>query len=177
MDGSLDTGAGVTLTLSGGVLNGNGLINGDVFVGGGSGLASFRPGHSPGHFTINGALAVGANGELELQVQRLADGSLAWDRVSAASISFLDGATVRFEIGAGVATRQAQTLGFLDCGSGCNFASGVHWVIDGAPAGTTLAFTSSGLQLNVSAVPEPATLLLWLAGLVVLGAGRARARR
>ena len=174
VDGSVDTSAGVTLTLSGGVLNGNGLINGDVFVGGGAGIASFRPGHSPGHFTINGALAVGANGELELQVQRLADGSLAWDRVSAASVSFLDGATVRFEIGSGVATSRPQTLGFLDCGSGCNFAAGVHWVVDGAPAGTTLAFTSSGLQLNVSAVPEPATVLLWLVGLAALAGFRAR---
>ncbi|MFG6488661.1 hypothetical protein ACG04R_18395 [Roseateles sp. BYS78W] len=177
VDGSLDTGVGNTLTLSGGVLNGNGLINGDVFVGGGAGIASFRPGHSPGHFTINGALTLGNNGELELQVQRLADGSLAWDRVSAASISFLDGATVRFEIGGGVVTTQAQTLGFLDCGSGCSFAPGVHWVVDGAPAGTTLAFGSSGLQLNVSAVPEPATVLLWLGGLLALAGFKRRTAR
>ncbi len=179
VDGTLDAnqggGPGAVVSLLGGVLSGTGSINGALFVGGGPTTASFEPGHSPGHFTVDGAITLGDKSELELQVEREADGALAWDRVSGSSISFLDGSTVRFIIGSGVADSNLQTLSFLDCGSGCSFSSKVNWVIDGAP-GATVAFGSNGLSLSIAAVqavPEPAIWALSLAGLALV-AGQSR---
>ena len=179
VDGALDTGVGVTTRITGGTLNGTGLINGDTFMGGGPTTAVFAPGHSPGQFTVNGALTLGAMSELALQVERGADGSLASDRVSASSISFLDGSTVHFLVGGGVAGASPQTLSFLDCGGGCSYGTQVRWIIDGAP-GSTITFGSNGLSLTVAAllpVPEVATWVMWLTGLVGLGTAVSKGRR
>lgn len=170
VDGTLDTFGG-DVVLTGGSLDGKGTINGDTFVGGGPGFAFFRPGHSPGSFTINGQLVIADHGELELQVERLADGSLAWDQVSASNMQFLAGGRVHIVVGAGVAGAQLQTLSFFDCGAGCNFASGTSFVVDGA-AGAQVQFSAGGLVLSVpvaQAVPEPASAALLLAGLLLLG--------
>ena len=188
VDGTLDTFGG-DVVISGGSLNGNGTINAGVLladgsrdgrfqVGGGPGFAFFRPGHSPGSVTIHGQLVIAARGELELQVERLADGSLAWDQVNASSVRVLDGGKVHVVIGAGVATDQLQTLSFLGCGAGCNFADGTAFVIDGA-AGAQYQFGAGGFTLNLppaQAVPEPAAATLLLAGLLVLP-GQARSKR
>jgi hypothetical protein len=181
VDGTLDTFGG-NVVLSGGSLNGNGTINAGVLladgsrdghfqVGGGTGVAFFRPGHSPGHFTVNGQLVIAEHGELELQVERLADGSLAWDEVSASRMQFLPGSTVHIVIGAGVAADQLAPLTFLACGSGCDFASGTQFVVDGA-AGVQVQFGAGGLAL--APVPEPGSTALLLAGLLLL---RQRAHR
>jgi uncharacterized membrane protein len=184
VDGTLDTFGGDVL-ITGGTLNGNGNINtgvtlpngsvsnGSFVVGGGPGFAFFRPGHSPGSFTVNGELTMASNGEMELQVERLADGTLAWDHVSASSISFLTGSRIHFSVGPGVASASAQSLDFLSCGSGCSFGADVAFIVDGAP-GATFSVGAAGLQLTIAAVPEPSQALLWLAG---LGAGVGFMRR
>jgi hypothetical protein len=181
VDGQLDTYGG-SVTLNGGSLNGSGTINtgvtlsdgsvatGRFVVGGGPGFAYFQPGHSPGHFSVVGNLVIGANGVLELQVERQADGSLAWDTVSASQMSFLEGSTVQLLIGDGVASSSLQTLTFLNCGSGCEFASSVSFQVSGLP-GASVQFGSGGVQVTlppVQAVPEPTTALLWLAGLLAV---------
>lgn len=179
VDGSLDT-YGQDVSITGGELNGNGTINagvdvngdasGHFTVGGGPGFAFFRPGHSPGHFSINGSVTLAANGVLELQVERQADGSLAWDQISATQMSFLDGSLVHFFVGNGVAGADVQTLSFLSCTGGCAFAGGVSFVVDGAP-GAQLQFGSNGLVLSLpplQPVPEPATAALLLAGLLLV---------
>jgi hypothetical protein len=174
VDGTLDNYGGIT-RLQGGVLNGNGVINGDLFIGGGPTTASFRPGHSPGHFDVTGNLVVGQGGELELEVARAADGSLLWDSVTAASMSFEYGSSVHLVLGTGVAGNAALTsIHFLDCTYGCS-ASQVNWVVDGAD-GYTVAFDGNGISLVAPPVPEPGTWALWLLGAAALGA-RLRSRR
>lgn len=176
VNGELETFGG-DVVITGGGLYGSGVINAVQLTVGTNGPHSganpfVAPGNSPGHLTVNGAFELGADATLELQVERAVDGSLGWDRLSATSMRFLDGSTVHFVVGSGVAGAQWQTLGFLDCGSGCVFGSDVHFVVEGAP-GATLQFGSSGLSLGVApmqaAVPEPATVALWLAGLLAVG--------
>jgi hypothetical protein len=179
VDGQLDTWGG-SVSLQGGALNGNGQINGDLFVGGGSGLASFRPGHSPGQMTISGSFSLLAGGELELQIERLANGQLAWDHVSAASMQ-LDG-TLRFELGSGVSLADVSGLSFLDCGNGCSYGSGFSWTLVSADGQTqdsalfTMDSNGIGLSGPAAAVPEPASALLMMIGLG-LGAGCVTFRR
>lgn len=163
--------------LLGGELSGkDGLINGETFIGGGPGTARFRPGSSPGNFTIHGGLTLLPGGELELEVERGANGLLAFDFVKADHM-LLNG-TVHFKLGAGVSGASLAELSMLDCGSGCEFGSNFGYVFDGGSAGATASFTAHGLTLSIpaAAVPEPASLALWLAGLLAVGA-RGGARR
>lgn len=181
VNGGFNTDPGVTTQILGGELRGSGQINGDVFVGGTAETAQFKPGNSPGHFTINGMLTMAAGSALELQVERGADGSLAWDQVSAQSIQFLPGSSLHFVIGAGVATTAGQRLdGFLDCGFdpwACSLDSATRVVIDGAPEGSSYSFSPfTGLSLDIAAaappVPEPAPWLLLASGLGWLASRR-----
>ena len=64
------------------------------------------------------------------------------------NVRVLDGGKVHVVIGAGVATDQLQTLSFLGCGAGCNFADGTAFVIDGA-AGAQYQFGAGGFTLNL----------------------------
>jgi hypothetical protein len=71
-----------------------------------------------------------------------------------------------------VADASWQTLVFLACGMGCSFASGVQFVVDGAP-GSTLQWSPAGLTLSVAplqAVPEPSAAAMLLVGLLVAAA-------
>lgn len=71
---SLNGGSIVTRTglkVSGGVLNGTGLITGDVVLDGGS----FKPGHSPGSIVINGNYTQTANGSLDLELGGITPGT------------------------------------------------------------------------------------------------------
>jgi hypothetical protein len=176
VDGRLDSNA---IIFVGGVLTGSGLINAapvrPIHRMGAAGVdAGVLIGRSavlrPGDLTLLGNLVVDAGGSVEFDVSRLPDGSLAWGRLSATSVRFLDGSTVTFVIGDGVAGDAVQTLSFLDCAAGCTFASGVSFVVDGAH-GAQIAFGSEGIELSlppVQAVPEPASALLMLAGLLAL---------
>jgi hypothetical protein len=165
VDGVLDNGtAGGVTTLLGGVLNGNGSINGDLFVGGGPGTASFRPGHSPGHMTITGGLTLNAGGVLELEIQRGSDGLLHWDTVSANSMSFADGSLIKILVGTGVGATDAGGLDLLTCSGNCDFSGNVQ--IEGDSGGGSYALDASGLSLTLAAVPEPTPMTLLAAGLL-----------
>jgi hypothetical protein len=173
VDGVLDNGSGVT-TLLGGVLNGSGTINGDLFVGGGPGTASFRPGHSPGHMTITGAFTLSAGGVLELEIQRGTDGLLHWDVVSADSMSFEAGSLIKILVDSNVGDQGQATLSLLDCPNGCSFAGDVQVI--GDSGGTAALDPAGGLYFSLAAVPEPGTWVLFAAGLLVIVAS-SRGRR
>ncbi|WP_457418552.1 hypothetical protein [Roseateles sp. P5_E7] len=184
VDGTLTTTANAAfpdstgkVELIGGVLSGTGLINGELFVGGGPGTASFKPAHSPGTFTIHGGFTLLPGGVLELEVERSSDGQLAFDFVKADHM-LLNG-TVLFKLGTDVGGASLAELSLLDCGSGCEFGSSFAYAIEGGGSGASVLFSAHGVTLSIpAAIPEPATLALWLAGLLVLGrAGSIRATR
>ncbi len=171
VDGTLDNGqnGGVT-TLLGGVLNGTGTINGDVFVGGGPGAAIFRPGHSPGQMTINGGLTLLAGGVLELEVQLGLDGKLHWDNVTADWMSFEQGSLIKVLLGPNLAGLDGLSLDLLTCTYGCSFFGDIE--ILGDAGGLTGVLDADGFlsfSSTVAAVPEPETYALMLAGLGALG--------
>ena len=178
VNGTLSTTGGglAAVQVVNGTLKGSGLIQGAGLQMGDIGLHSpsnafLRPGNSPGTLTIEGTLVMGAGAELDLEIALDSAGHLVWDHVVASHMSFLAGSTVRFSVGAGVSNLNPGTLDFLSCGSGCDFASGVNWAVDGAP-GASFSFSSTGLQLTLpmtAAVPEPETWALMAGGLLALG--------
>lgn len=178
VDGNLDTYNGL-VTMSGGTLSGTGVINGDLFVGGGVGTASFTPGHSPGLFTVNGAFTLDPGGELVLEVERAADGSIAFDRLEAWSIH-LNG-LVRFHIGAGISDADVSGLGFLNCDfATCSAGPSFAWVVDGY-TGSSVSYDAMGLHIGAlgtptAPVPEPETYAMLVAGLAMLAWPRRQRR-
>ena len=178
VDGTLDMFGG-KLTMTGGVLNGNGSVNGGAringapFSNGGVGVATFTPGHSPGHMDISGALTFGRGGVLQLDVERGIDGVLHWDTVSAASISFEPGSVISVVItdDASDLALPSLSLNFLTCTrkASCNFAPASFEVLGSLPGSpfenAVFEIGANGLSFALAPVPEPVTWVFMLAGL------------
>jgi hypothetical protein len=161
-----------TLQVLGGELWGSGIINGDVFVGGGPGVASFNPGNSPGTMTIRGAFSLLQGGVLNLEVERDAFGALMFDRVIADSV-MLDG-QVNLVVGAGVAESDVAGLTFFSCGgaSTCDIAYGANFSLT-QPDGWSL----TNLTPGIAPVPEPFGAPMLLSGLALIALLAQRRRR
>ena len=174
VDGTLDMYEG-TLSMTGGVLNGNGRINGNAFVGGGSDTALFKPGHSPGSMTITGELRMGNRGVLELEIERDNNGVLHWDTVTAGTMVFEQGSLIRVLIAPTAAGSNILGLNPLVCSVGsCNFSQASVAVVGGSISG--LMFSPSGLIFGIAPVPEPTTYVMLLAGLLTIGTIACRRR-
>ena len=172
------------VTLSGGDLTGGGKgsrINGDVFIAGAGGgprqeppgcgnsfFACLRPGNSPGPVTINGALQMGDNSLLELEVQRDAAGVLHWDTVHATSMRFDGGSTIRLLVAEGAAGSDWIDLDLLRCDAGCCLG-GARFEVVGAADGWIFDGSTGGLSFALAPVPEPGSAALLVAGLGLLG--------
>lgn len=171
-----------SLRMTGGLLAGSGHINGDVFGAGTApvgpdvrctnpdrpaDVACFTPGNSPGTMTIDGALELSAGTLVELEVERQADGALAWDRLVASSMSFSQGVVVRVLLGEGVELGDSATLNLLDCTVGtCSLTAAAFEVTGGL--GGVLGFAPDGGLIftpTTLPIPEPTTALLMLGGL------------
>jgi hypothetical protein len=173
--------------LEGGDLRGTGRINGSVFqrgLGGGQPqeppncgnafYACFRPGNSPGHMDISGGLTMGANSILELEIERDTNGLLAWDSVSADTMSFEFGSSILVRIGAGVPGSALVDLDLLQCGTLCDWGGAQFEVVGGAGGEFTLG--ANGLHFALAPVPEPGTWALWMIGAAALAGSRWRRR-
>ena len=177
INGVLDNRGG-KLRLLGGELWGTGIVNGEgIQVGGGPGVAVFNPGNSPGTFTVEGAFELLPGGVLNLEIERLPGGGVAFDRVIAGSY-LLDG-KVNLLVGAGVEESDVTSLRFFDCSGACSVSYGSNFSFDfpGRP-GSTLFAGESGLRITALApVPEPGTYAMLLAGLALVGGLASRRRR
>jgi hypothetical protein len=172
VDGELGNYGGEVLRLYGGELRGSGVINGDVFVGGGPGVASFKPGHSPGTMTINGNFSLLPGSVLELEVESGPAGPV-FDRLAVSGDVFLDG-QVHLLVGQGLTAADLAGVNFFDC-NGCSISYGTNfnWDFPSRP-GSTLSFDASGLHVvTLAPVPEPSSAAMLLLGLLVF----ARVRR
>jgi fibronectin-binding autotransporter adhesin len=179
VNGTLDAyGSGVVL-LSG-RLSGSGTINGDLVVGCdpcATDLGTvFGPGNSPGTFTVHGGVTLLRSSELVLEVEKRADGSVAFDRL-VGDVIWLDG-KVRFEIGAGISDADLVGISFIESLEPLEFGSHFNWVVTGY-GGATVSFDATGLHIeSLGAVPEPGAGGLLLAGLAFIAhIGRRRPLR
>jgi len=181
VDGQLDV-VEDGLRLLGGTLDGTGFINGDVFVGGGPGTASFDPGHSPGAMFIDGDFSLLPGGVLELEVEYV-DGILQADQVFIGGDVLLAG-QIRFLIGPDVVLSDLENLSLFGCG-GCSMVYGNTFSYDfpGRP-GSQIALLDSGPRIvalgepgTTVPVPEPSMFMMMLAGISAMGVVAHRRRR
>lgn len=183
VDGTLSNLGTGQLHLYGGVLQGTGIINGDVFVGGGPGVAVFRPGSSPGTMTILGGFTLDPNGVLELEVEAT-PGGLQWDRLIVSGQILLNG-RVELHVGDGVSLADLQGLDFFACtegtGQGCNllveYGQDFKWAFPNRPGSDLIAGPQGFTITSLAPVPEPETYALLLVGLGLVGFAARRARR
>lgn len=148
---------------SGGVVNGNGTLQGNVVNAGGI----LAPGNSPGRLTITGDLF--SSGRIEIEVAGLAEGE--FDVLDVHGGVNLTGSTIQFIFSGGFVPQAGDTFDFLTGTSSVAPLAGANFVVSGAPA--DFRFTvdpGTGVFLalgDTPPVPEPAT---WLSLGLGLGA-------
>lgn len=176
------------MRLLGGRLSGTGTINGDVFVGADAAHAEFNPGNSPGHMTIDGRLTLVNGSQMNLEVERDANGQLHFDSVSAQDF-MLDGSIV-FHIADSLTGDELANVELLSLLPGCDatvstcgFTFGTFFSVgfDARP-GWSAEFDSTGIRLRgpdagpTTPIPLPGTLSTALAGLFAYGLSRRQGR-
>lgn len=167
VDGALSNLNGHWLSLLGGELQGTGIINGDVFVGGGPGFAVFRPGNSPGTMTINGSYTQEANGELELELAGNQPGQ--FDVVDASGGLVFNDGVIRFVNPTGYSGAVGDQIDFF-AGRPVSIGPDVAIIDD---TNLQLSFDPA---TGIATVPEPSALVLVASGMVGL-VGLVRRRR
>jgi len=183
VDGQLNLFGG-QLNLIGGTLNGSGSINGKSFIGGGPGIATFAPGHSPGAMFIDGDFSLLPRGVLELEVAYV-DGILQADQVFVADGDVLLAGQVRFLIGPDIVLGDLDAFPPLFGCDGCSIVYGSTFSVDfpGRP-GSQVELLDSGLRIvalgelgTTTPVPEPSMFMMMVAGVSAMGVVAVRRRR
>jgi hypothetical protein len=170
------------ILLQSGTLNGWGAVTGNVTVMNG---AMVRPGHSPGTMAINN-LTLEDGAVLDLDVSTLAGGTS--DRLVIDGLfNAKAGSRITFKItdNAGATADVFQSLKVTDyftfaSGSAptANLFSNVNFLAQGTDDRQfSLTVNSDGSVASVTAVPEPETYAMFLAGLGLLGAIARRKRK
>jgi T5SS/PEP-CTERM-associated repeat protein len=158
---------------AGGTLNGNGTVDGDVIVAGGT----VMPGTSPGTLAITGDFTMGS-GILEIEVAGLGPGQ--FDILDIGGDARLNGGIIRFAFIDGFLPGAGNTFDFL-LASSLSLGS-VGYQYSGAAPGFEfdVEWTGNAFQLvalnDAAAAPEPSTLALLGLGLAGLAATCRRKR-
>jgi len=153
------TNPGFNLILTG-LVNGNGTFTGNVLM---SGTQS--PGLSPGKTTVENYTLVDIS-TLEMEIEGLLPGD-DYDQFEVTGTMTFDG-TLSVLFGAGYTPAAGQTFNlFITSGSGSLTGMFDTVTVTGLPAGGTYEFNDTTGVFTVSAVPEPMTAMVLIAGLAV----------
>ncbi|MDH5710229.1 MAG: hypothetical protein OEZ15_00995 [Gammaproteobacteria bacterium] len=165
-----------TVLIQGGLLNGSGIIEGDIEVFGGGKIG---PGNSPGVLTVIGAFTLGPNGTLVLEA-----GDTLWDQLIAQSFD-LTGGDIQFTL---VESRDINSfindfsiddflrvgdittnLGYLESGLSFTSFSNINFTAYDTFNNSWYNLNlDSGGSFSVSAVPVTAAIWLFSSGLIGL---------
>jgi hypothetical protein len=174
LDGAFQfvNGGGNTYTLSGGVLQGSGTVQGSLTNGGGT----VAPGNSPGTFSVTGAFTQLAGGTLLIELGGTSDGQI--DRLSVGGPASLGGALSVALTGA-FAPSDGQTWDILTAASITGAFTSVTpgfsvSVVPGAGGNGSILRLTAG---TAAAVPESGTLALLPLGVLALVGASGRNRR
>lgn len=168
--------AGVLQLLTGGVLEGTGTIIGNVNNDGGT----VSPGHSPGTLKIKGNYTQ-IGGIIDLQIGGTGLGQ--FDQLIIDGAFDLIGGTILFDFINGFAPRINDVFNLINASTWLNFDR-VHFSYTGledgfgySPSFDTLTgrFNLIAQTDGITRVPEPASMLLLVAGLIALAYSRRRA--
>jgi len=159
---------------SGGILNGNGTVIGNVVNAGGI----IAPGNSPGTLTIQGSLE--SHGLIQIQVEGLNPGQ--FDVLNVLGDAVLAGSTIEFIFQNGYLPKLGDSFDFLSGNTNQNPLAGVLYEYTGAAPGFLFNVdpnTGVFVALNnaAPAVPEPEPFVLLAMGLVAVALVRIRNTR
>jgi T5SS/PEP-CTERM-associated repeat protein len=159
---------------SGGTLQGNGTITGDV-----TSTGTVAPGNSPGTLKIDGNFTQ-TGGVLEIQIA----GANVFDIIDVTGVANLENVLIEFLFIDGYAPAAADAFAFLLAPPGGLTITNATYLISGLQPGFDYDVVPGAngelsliAQNNGVSVPEPGTLVLLGAGLAGIGVRRRSARR
>jgi hypothetical protein len=168
--GRVSVGAGAVMDLAGwsfsntGLLDGHGTlrINGTLLNDG-----RIAPGSSTGTLRVDGAMQLQAQSLLSFELASLSD----FDRLLVSGQATLGGALELLALGYEPVLGDSFTLMSFAGRAGSLFES-FSWSGFGPEVRFELEYLSQEVRLHVTAVPEPGSLALWVAGLLLLALSR-----
>jgi hypothetical protein len=147
-----------------GTLQGNGTVrtatNGELF---NSGIIA--PGMSTGLLTIDGALMMTTDGEIEIELASLTD----FDRLAITGDATFDGTLAVLSLGYAPVIGDSFTVITLGERLADSEFSNVTWSGFGSGVVFDVVYNSNDVMLTVAAIPEPSTYILSLVGLGLVG--------
>lgn len=162
-----------SIQINGGSLSGTGVVAGNVIIGSGG---SIMPGNSPGTMTIIGNLS--SSGNLEFEIGGLLTGQYDVLQIFNGNANFTGG-NIQFDFINGFNAAAGNSWDFLTANNITGWDT-LGFTFNGLGTGLGWKFTqlNSGVErLTITAVPEPETYSMILAGLGLIGFIVLRRRR
>jgi hypothetical protein len=127
------------------------------------------PGHSIGTLTVDGPLTLAAGGVLQIELASLD----RFDRLLVSGAATLGGELALWNAGYAPQLGDSfEVMAFGALGAGSGGFEALSWHGFGSGVAFDVAVAGGGVTVTVTAIPEPATWISLLAGLVLVGARR-----